>query len=64
MDTSKFDTRDVAFFIAFAIIVMIFLTDGLRVRYFQNRRFAALAKACDASVTAMAEQRQQLTDSS
>jgi hypothetical protein len=50
MDTSKFDHVDLAFFALFALVALIFMTDGWRTRRKQNRRFAALARASGSPV--------------
>jgi hypothetical protein len=47
----KFDNTDLAFFAVFAIIALIFLTDGWRTRRKQNKRFATLAAGCASSIT-------------
>jgi hypothetical protein len=51
MDESKLNDLDLMFFAAFALIALIFLTDGWRTRRKQNKRFAALAAGFGSSVT-------------
>lgn len=51
MDDSKFNSTDWAFFAAFAVVALIFITDGWRRRITQNKRFAVLAAAFGAAVT-------------
>jgi hypothetical protein len=51
VNDSKFNDLDLVFFAIFAVIALIFMTDGWRTRRKQNRRFAALAAACGSTVT-------------
>jgi hypothetical protein len=51
MDESKLNNLDLLFFAAFALIALIFITDGWRTRRKQNKRFSALAAACGSTVT-------------
>jgi hypothetical protein len=55
MDESKLNDLDLMFFAAFAIVVLIFMTDGWRTRRKQNRRFAALARASGSPVVKVDE---------